>query len=381
MPTLPPAAAPFRADHVGSLLRPAALTALRMRFRAGEVDAAALAEAEDEAIAEVVRRQCDVGLRSLTDGELRRDWWHLDFLGQLDGVTLKANEGPKFQVAGQGEQPPIATVTGRVACTKPVMAGHFTYLKSLADKVPGAMAKMTIPSPSMLHLRGGRAAISRDAYPELDAFWDDVAAAYRQAIAHLAAAGCRYLQLDDVAFAYLCDPKVQATCRANGDDPAALPRTYARVINAALAGKPADMHVTIHTCRGNFKSAWVAEGGYDPVVEAMFSTEVDGWFMEFDSARAGGFEPLARLAAAGGGAGGAGKVVLGLVTTKVGELESKEDLKRRIDEAARFVPLERLCLSPQCGFSSTHHGNALSHEDQWRKLERVVEVAREVWGG
>jgi 5-methyltetrahydropteroyltriglutamate--homocysteine methyltransferase len=235
---------------------------------------------------------------------------------------------------------------------------------------------MTIPSPSMLHLRGGRASISREVYPELEAFWADVAAAYRGAIAHLAAAGCRYLQLDDVSFAYLCDPKVRAQCEANGDDPAALPATYARVINEALAGKPADLRVTIHTCRGNFKSAWVAEGGYEPVVEAMFSTNVDGYFMEFDSARAGGFEPLAVLRAAGGDK----KVVLGLVTTKLGALEEKEALRRRIDEAARFVPLERLCLSPQCGFSSTHHGNALSEADQWRKLERVVETAREVWG-
>jgi 5-methyltetrahydropteroyltriglutamate--homocysteine methyltransferase len=232
---------------------------------------------------------------------------------------------------------------------------------------------MTIPSPSMLHLRGGRAAIDRAAYPDLEAFWSDVAAAYRQAIAHLAAAGCRYLQLDDVTFAYLCDPKIQHNCRANGDDPLALPRRYAEVINAALHDKPSDMAVTIHTCRGNFKSAWVAEGGYDPVVEAMFSTNVDGYFMEFDSARAGGFEPL-RVLPRGK------KVVLGLVTTKVGALESKDDLKRRIDEAAKFVPLENLCLSPQCGFSSTHHGNALSIDDQWRKLERVVEVAGEVWG-
>jgi 5-methyltetrahydropteroyltriglutamate--homocysteine methyltransferase len=201
-----------------------------------------------------------------------------------------------------------------------------------------------------------------------------VAAAYRQAIAHLAAAGCRYLQLDDVAFAYLCDPKVQAQCRANGDDPAALPRRYAEVINQALKGRPADLRVTIHTCRGNFKSAWVAEGGYDPVVQAMFSTNVDGYFMEFDSVRAGGFEPLRALPRGK-------KVVLGLVTTKLGGLESKDDLKRRIDEASRFVPLDDLCLSPQCGFSSTHHGNALSVDDQWRKLQRVVEVAREVWGG
>ncbi len=376
MPAFEQAAAPFRADHVGSLLRPASLAALRARFKAGEVDAATLAAAEDEAIADAVRRQCDVGLKSITDGEFRRDWWHLDFLGQLDGVTLATHEGPKFKVAGQ-EQPPIATVTGRIGCSRPVMADHFATLKSITDKIAGVTPKMTIPSPSMLHLRGGRAAISSAVYPDLEAFWDDVAAAYRQAIAHLAAAGCRYLQLDDVAFAYLCDPKVQATCRANGDDPATLPQTYARVINAALAGRPAGMRVTIHTCRGNFKSAWVAEGGYGPVVEAMFSTDVDGWFMEFDNARAGGFEPLAALRDAGTAAK---KVVLGLVTTKQGELESKDDLKRRIDEASRFVPLAQLCLSPQCGFSSTHHGNALSQDDQWRKLERVVEVAGEVWG-
>jgi len=228
----------------------------------------------------------------------------------------------------------------------------------------------------MLHLRGGRAAISKEIYPDLDEFWDDVAVAYRAAIRHLAAAGCRYLQLDDVAFAYLCDPRIQANCRANGDDPESLPQTYARAINAALADRPRDMRVTIHTCRGNFKSAWVAQGAYDPVVDAMFSTDVDGYFMEFDSARAGGFEPLRALERSGDRAK---KVVLGLVTTKLGELESKDALKRRIDEAARFVPLDRLCLSPQCGFSSTHHGNALSQDDQWRKLERVVEVAREVW--
>jgi 5-methyltetrahydropteroyltriglutamate--homocysteine methyltransferase len=207
----------------------------------------------------------------------------------------------------------------------------------------------------------------------MDVFWADVAAAYRAAIGHLYAAGCRYLQLDDISFAYLCDPKIQANCRANGDDPAALPQTYADTINAALAGKPADLHVTLHTCRGNFKSAWVAEGGYDPVVQAMFSTDVDGYFMEFDSLRAGGFEPLKALPK--------GKmVVLGLVSTKLGELESKDELKRRIHEASQFVPLEHLCLSPQCGFSSTHHGNALSMDDQWRKLERVVQVAAEVWG-
>ena len=318
-----------------------------------------------------MRQQEAIGLQSITDGEFRRDWWHLDFLAQLDGVTLKDNPGPKFQTGEHGgEQPPIATVTGRIGCSRPIMADHFAYLKSQTRRTP----KMTIPSPSMLHLRGGRAAISRDAYPDLAAFWADVAAAYRRAIGHLYDAGCRYLQLDDITFAYLCDPKIQANCRANGDDPAMLPQTYADTINAALAGKPADLQVTIHTCRGNFKSAWVAEGGYDPVVQAMFSTNVDGYFMEFDSARAGGFEPLRALPNRAGK-----KVVLGLVTTKLGELESKDALKRRIDEAAQFVPLEDLCLSPQCGFSSTHHGNALSIDDQWRKLQRVVEVAAQVW--
>ena len=368
--TLPP----YRADQVGSLLRPAALAEARQRWKRREIEASELRAAEDRAIAGAVRRQQDVGLQSVTDGEFRRDWWHLDFLAQLEGVTLQENPGPKFQIQGQSEQPPIPTVTGRIVCTRPIMADHYAYLASVTSQT----AKMTIPSPSMLHLRGGRAAISKTAYPDLDAFWHDVAAAYRVAIRHLADAGCRYLQLDDVTFAYLCDPKVQAACRANGDDPATLPATYARTINAALEGRPTDMRVTIHTCRGNFKSAWVAEGGYAPVVEAMFSTDVDGYFMEFDSARAGGFEPLRVLEDSPGAS--AKKVVLGLVTTKVGELESKDALKRRIDEASRFVPIERLCLSPQCGFSSTHHGNALSQDDQWRKLERVVEVAGEVWG-
>jgi 5-methyltetrahydropteroyltriglutamate--homocysteine methyltransferase len=364
---------PFRADHVGSLLRPRALAEARASFKSGTLDAAALAHAEDSAIREAVRRQRDIGLASITDGEFRRDWWHLDFLAQLDGVTLRDNPGPKFKIEGQSEQPPIPTVPGRVACARPIMADHFSALDAITSSLSGATAKMTIPSPSMLHLRGGRSVISKGAYPDLEPFWDDVAAAYRAAIRHLAAAGCRYLQLDDVAFAYLCDPRIQATCRANGDDPDKLPQRYAQTINAALAGRPAGLHVTIHTCRGNFKSAWVAEGGYDPVVEAMFSTDVDGWFMEFDSERAGGFEPL-RAAPRGK------RVVLGLVTTKLGALESKDALKRRIDEAARIVPLEDLCLSPQCGFSSTHHGNALSQDDQWRKLERVVEVAHEVWG-
>jgi len=361
-------APPFRADQVGSLLRPEGLALTRASFKRGEIDAATLRAAEDAAIRDVVRRQESIGLRAVTDGELRRDWWHLDFLSQLDGVELKRNEGEKFKIVGQSEQPPITAVTGRVGCSRPIMVDDFKFLKSVTTRT----AKMTIPSPSMLHLRGGRASIASAVYPTLDEFWDDVAAAYRQAIGHLAEAGCRYLQLDDITFAYLCDPRIQQNCLRNGDDPSALPQRYAATINAALRDKPADMVVTIHTCRGNFKSAWVAEGGYEPVVEAMFSTGVDGYFMEFDSSRAGGFEPLRALPRGK-------KVVLGLVTTKVGALESKDDLLRRIDEASKFVPLEDLCLSPQCGFSSTHHGNALSVDDQWRKLERVVEVAREVW--
>ena len=359
---------PYRADQVGSLLRPAELAAARKQWKQGQLDAAQLKEIEDRAIREAVRKQEEIGLEAVTDGEFRRDWWHLDFLSQLDGVTTRENPGVKF--GGTEEQPPIATVTGKVGCSRPIFAGHFAFLKSVAKATP----KLTIPSPSMLHLRGGRNAISKIAYPDLEEFWRDVAAAYRTAIAHLARAGCTYLQLDDTSFAYLCDPKVRESCRANGDDPAKLTQRYADTINAALEDRPAGMTVTMHTCRGNFKSAWVAEGGYDPVAEAMFSANVDGFFMEFDSARAGTFEPLRALPK------GNKKVVLGLVTTKVGRIEDKAMLKRRIAEAAKFVPLENLCLSPQCGFSSTHHGNALSVDEQWRKLELVVETSREVWG-
>jgi 5-methyltetrahydropteroyltriglutamate--homocysteine methyltransferase len=357
---------PYRADQVGSLLRPAKLAAARKAWKQGALDAAVLQAIEDDAIREAVAKQESIGLQGVTDGEFRRDWWHLDFLSQLDGVTSRENPGPKF--GGTEEQPPIATVTGKVGCSKPIMVEHFSFLKSVAKATP----KFTIPSPSMLHLRGGRNAISKEAYPDLEAFWSDVAAAYRKAIRHLADAGCTYLQLDDTAFAYLCDPKVRENCRKNGDDPALLPQRYADTLNAALADRPSGMTVTMHTCRGNFKSAWVAEGGYDPVAAAMFSADVDGFFMEFDSARAGTFEPLRALPKGK-------KVVLGLVTTKVGEIEDPDAIRRRIDEAARFVPLEHLCLSPQCGFSSTHHGNALSEDDQWRKLRLIMDVARTVW--
>jgi 5-methyltetrahydropteroyltriglutamate--homocysteine methyltransferase len=358
---------PFRADQVGSLLRPRELAEARRQFKEGKLDAAALKAVEDRCILDAVRRQEAAGLKSITDGEMRRDWWHLDFMTQLDGVTATVNPGPKF--GGTEEQPPIPSVTGRIGCSKPIFVDHFRYLKSVTRET----AKLTIPSPAMLHLRGGRSSISKTVYPDLAEFWADTAAAYRKAIRQFADAGCSYLQLDDVSFSYLCDPKIQETARKNGDDPAKLPRQYADAVSAAVRDRPAGMTITMHTCRGNFKSSWVASGGYETVAEAMFSSDVDAFFMEFDDERSGTFEPLRYLPRGK-------KVVLGLVTTKVGQLEDKDTLKRRIEQAAKFVPLEDLCLSPQCGFSSTHHGNALSVEEQWRKLERIVEVANEVWG-
>jgi 5-methyltetrahydropteroyltriglutamate--homocysteine methyltransferase len=362
MRTLPP----FRADQVGSLLRPPELREARARAATGGMPAEHLREVEDRCVRAAVARQEALGLRVVTDGEYRRDFWHLDFLRRLEGVGLAPITGVKFHAE---DVPPMPTVTGPVRCAGPIMVDHFRFLASVAR----AMPKFTIPAPAMLHLRGGRSAISREHYPDLAAFWADVATAYRVAIGHIAAAGCSYLQLDDVSFSYLCDPVVRDGLRASGDDPAALPRTYAEAINRALAGRPPGMTVTMHTCRGNFRSTWLAAGGYeDAVVEAMFSTDVNGYFMEWDSERAGGFEPLRLLPRDK-------TVVLGLVTTKSGALESADALARRIDEAARYVPLERLCLSPQCGFASTHHGNTLTEDEQWRKLERVVEVARDVW--
>ena len=351
---------PFRADQVGSLLRPADLIKAR---RDASRD---LKEIQERAICEVVKKQEAIGLQGITDGEFSRDWWHLDFLAQLEGVALKQNPGPRF--GGTEEQPPIPQVTGRLRYARPIMLEDFAFLR----KSTARTAKFTIPSPSMLHLRAGRAGISREAYPDMQAFWADAAAAYRAAIAAFANAGCTYLQLDDVAFAYLCDERIRENCRRNGDDPAALPRTYADTITRALEGRPAGMTITMHTCRGNFQSAWVAEGGYEPVAEAMFSSGVDAFFMEFDSARAGGFEPLRFLPKGK-------KVVLGLVSSKSGTMEDEREITAKIEEATRYVPLEHLCLSPQCGFSSTHHGNKLSHDDQWRKLESIVRISREVW--
>ena len=359
---------PFHDDQVGSLLRPQELHEARAAAKAGKLPAVELKKVEDRCIARAVKKQEAIGLQAVTDGEFRRDFWHLDFLKQLDGVELVRPVGLTFNAE---DVPPMASVTGKIGCSRPIMLEHFAYLKSVATRLP----KFTMPSPGSAHFRGGRNAISRTVYPDLEEFWADLGAAYRGAIRHLYDAGCRYLQLDDVGFSYLCDEKVRQNFRNNGDDPNDLPRAYADAINMALEDRPTDLGVTMHTCRGNFRSTWFAAGGYqDDVVEAMFSADVDGYFMEYDSERAGGFEPLKALPKGK-------KVVLGLVTTKSGALEAKDTLKRRIEEAARYVPFENLCLSPQCGFASTHHGNKLTEDEQWRKLERIVEVAGEVWKG
>ncbi len=363
---------PFRADHVGSFLRPQVLLDARERFRNGALSPEALRAVEDTAIRDIVRFQEDLGLSGITDGEFRRTFFHTDFLEQLAGVETSGGISTSFHRA-QGTvdfAPPVMKVTGPVRHVKGIQVRDFAFLKSETTRVP----KVTIPSPTMLHFRGGRAAISRETYPDLDAFYADVAAAYRAEIAALGAAGCRYLQLDDTNLAYLCDAHLREAARRRGDDPDDLPRRYARLINAAIAGRPVDMTVCVHLCRGNFRSAWVAEGGYEPVAEVLFNElAVDGYFLEYDDARSGDFTPLAHVPRDK-------TVVLGLVTTKLAALESKDSLKRRIDEAARLVPIEQLCLSPQCGFSSTVHGNEIAREVQAAKLRLVVETAAEVWG-
>ena len=363
---------PFRADHVGSFLRPRQLLEARDRHKRGEITRAELRAVEDDAIRDVVRFQEGLGLQGITDGEFRRTYFHIDFLEQLDGVTTSGGLTIHFHSA-KGEvdfAPPVLRVTDKVRHARPIMVDDYTFLQSLVKRTP----KLTIPSPTMLHFRGGRGAVSREAYPDMEEFFADVASAYREEIRALGEAGCTYLQLDDTNLAYLCDPHLREGARARGDDPDELPRRYASLINAAIADRPAGMTICTHLCRGNFKSAWVAEGGYEPVAEVLFNElKVDGYFLEYDDARSGGFGPLRFLPK--------GKmVVLGLVTTKVGDLESKDLIKHRIDEATRYVPLEQLCLSPQCGFSSTVHGNEIAQESQARKLGLIVETASEVWG-
>jgi 5-methyltetrahydropteroyltriglutamate--homocysteine methyltransferase len=354
---------------VGSLLRPARLKEAREARAAGRIDAEALRAIEDEEIRRSVARQEAIGLQAVTDGEFRRSWWHYDYFWGLQGVR-KVEVAQGIQFAGVTTKAEAPRVVGRLGFGPHPMLAHFRFLAANTRRVP----KMTIPGPSMLHYRSGRAMIDEAAYPDMEAFFADLGAAYSQAIAAFYAAGCRYLQIDDISFAYFGDPKQREMLRARGDDPEQLPQIYAGLLRRALQGRPRDMGLTMHLCRGNFRSTFVASGGYEPVAELLFnSVDIDGYFMEWDTERAGGFEPLRHLPK--------GKVVvLGLVTSKTGTLERKDDLKRRIDEAARFAPLEQLCLSPQCGFASTEEGNVLAEEEQWRKLELVVDLAREVWG-
>ncbi|MEO5844188.1 MAG: 5-methyltetrahydropteroyltriglutamate--homocysteine S-methyltransferase [Caldimonas sp.] len=364
---------PFRADHVGSFLRPKRLLEAREQKARDQISAAQLRVVEDDAIAEIVKFQEDVGLRSVTDGEFRRTYFHIDFLAQLGGVMTGIPVTIRKPDGSEELAPPVMRVVDKVRHVKDIQRADFEYLHSQVG--PGRTPKVTIPSPTMLHFRGGRAGISSEHYPDLEPFYQDVADAYGDELRSLAAAGCSYVQMDDTNLAYLCDDKMREAARSRGDDPDELPHRYASFINRVVAQKPEGMTLAVHLCRGNFKSTWAAQGGYEPVAEALLSElQVDGYFLEYDDARSGDFRPLRFLPK--------GKtVVLGLVTTKLGELESKDDLKRRIDEAARFVPIEQLCISPQCGFSSTVHGNAIAVEAQRAKLRLVVEVADEVWGG
>ena len=363
---------PYRAEHVGSFLRPKALLDARELRRSGQIDAAALRAVEDHAIAELVQYQESLGFQSITDGEFRRRHFHTDFLLQLDGVEEKGGLATKFHTA-TGEvdfAPPVMVVNGRVLHAHPIEVANYQYLRGLTARTP----RITIPSPTMLHFRGGRDGISKTVYPDLEPFFADVVTAYQEEVRQLGAAGLRYLQLDDTNLAYLCDPAQRERAIARGQDPNALPRDYAKLINASLASKPADMTTAIHLCRGNYRSSWAAEGGYEPVAEVLFNElDIDAFFLEYDDARSGDFQPLRHVPK--------GKtVVLGLVTTKLGELESADSIKRRIDEAAKFCPLEQLALSPQCGFASTEQGNDVSVAQQAAKMQRVMDVAKDVWG-
>ena len=353
---------------VGSLLRTNRLKDARAKFANGEIDVAELTCVEDQEIENVVRRQEDIGLRAVTDGEFRRSQWHFDFYWGLTGID-KVQRPIQFKDVTTGAD--NVRVTGRVAFDAHPMLDHFRFLASITHQVP----KMTLPSPSVLHFRTGRDEISTAAYPDLDLFFADLAQTYRDAIHAFYAAGCRYLQLDDTIFAHLCDAGQRDTLRAGGTDPDRLAQTYIATINKALAGRPADLRITTHSCRGNYRSSWFSQGGYEPIAEQLFGdTAVDGFFLEYDTDRAGGFEPLRFLPR--------NKLaVLGLITTKTGALEDKDAVKRRIDEATQYADLEQLCLSPQCGFASTEEGNLLAEDNQWRKLALIVEIADEVWGG
>jgi 5-methyltetrahydropteroyltriglutamate--homocysteine methyltransferase len=369
---------PFRADHVGSLLRPPELLLARVRHQKGDLTADGLREIEDRCIREVVKTQEDIGLKGITDGEYRRTIWHADFLRQIEGVTVKegvaetAGVARRFQ-SGEKEierSPTRFEITGRLKRSRGIETDNFKYLASVTSQT----AKLCIPSPTILHMRGGRDAIDRHAYPDMEDFYVDLARVYREEIHALADLGCTYLQLDDPNLAYLCDEKMREGVRHIGEDPNQLPRTYARLINECIKDRPDNMTVCMHICRGNFRSAWAAEGGYDPVAETLFNEfKLDGFFLEYDSPRAGTFAPLRHVPKDK-------HIVLGLITTKTGALESADDVKRRIDEAGRYIPIEQLSLSPQCGFSSTVLGNNITVDAEIAKLSLAVRVAREVWG-
>ncbi|MBK6008269.1 5-methyltetrahydropteroyltriglutamate--homocysteine S-methyltransferase [Ramlibacter ginsenosidimutans] len=364
---------PARYDHVGSFLRPKYLLEARAQKARGDITPAQLRKVEDQAITEIVKFQEDVGLKSITDGEFRRTYFHIDFLEQLGGVKTDIPVTVKKPDGTEELAPPVIRVIDKVRHAKDIQKADFEYLKS--QVTPGHTAKVTIPSPTMLHFRGGRAGISKEAYPELDpVFYDDVAKAYGDELRSLYAAGCRYVQMDDTNLAYLCDEKMREAARQRGDDPNELPHRYAKFINKVVAQKPEGMLLAMHLCRGNFKSTHAAAGNYEPVAEALLKEmDLDAFFLEYDDERSGDFRPLRYLPK--------GKtVVLGLVTTKFGQLESKDALKRRIEEAAKYAPMEQLALSPQCGFSSTVHGNNIAVEDQRSKLRLVIETAREMWG-
>jgi 5-methyltetrahydropteroyltriglutamate--homocysteine methyltransferase len=363
---------PFRADQVGSLLRPKELLDARQRYQHNEISKEQLREVEDRSIREVVRKEENIGLQSITDGEFRRTFFHIDFLERLAGVTVSGGIETKFtgKTGVVDFAPPRLSVTGKLRHVEDIQKADFEFLKSVTGRTP----KVTIPSPTMVHFRGGRKAIDIEAYPDMDEFFDDLAQCYRDEINSLYRAGCRYIQLDDTNLAYLCDSKMRAGAIERGDDPDELPHAYADLINHALKGRPDDLTIAIHLCRGNFRSAWVAEGGYEPVAEVLFNEiNVDAYFLEYDDERSGDFSPLRFVPENK-------TVVLGLVTTKVGELESAHELTERVKAAAQYIPLERLCLSPQCGFSSTVHGNDISEANQWTKLELVVNTARDIWG-
>jgi len=363
-----PSKPPYRADHVGSLLRPKAIHDARAKVEAGEMSAAELTAIEDDCIKHAVRKQQEAGIKAITDGEFRRFSWHYDFLCGLDGIEQSApHQGPTFK---DGHAINSLEVNSKISNPNGVMLDHFKFLNDTVTET----AKFCIPSPSLAYHRGGRDLINKDVYPDMAGFWEDLCAAYRDEVTKLYDAGCRYLQLDDTTFAMLCDPKIRTQMSQRGDEPGELIRTYARGIAEALKDRPDDLTVSVHMCRGNFKSSWIAEGGYEPVAEDMFAgVPVDGFFMEWDTDRAGGFDPL-RFAPRDK------MVVLGLVSSKLPDLESKDDLKRRVEEAAQFVPLENLCLSPQCGFASMMVGNEVSENAQWDKLALVAETATEIWG-